>query len=54
MFILKSGIGSQIKLDNKTYTYFGGNNYLGLANNVMLKKGVIASIKKRFKPSIEW
>jgi len=46
MFILKSGIGNYINLSGKKYSYFAGNNYLGLANHPAVKKEVISSIEK--------
>lgn len=46
MFILKSSIGNYIRLNNKKYSYFAGNNYLGLANHPALKNEAISSIKK--------
>ena len=46
MFILKSGIGNYININNKPYSYFAGNNYLGLANHPVLKKEAISSIDK--------
>ena len=46
MFILKSSIGNYIRLNNKKYSYFAGNNYLGLANHPALKKEAISSIEK--------
>jgi 7-keto-8-aminopelargonate synthetase-like enzyme len=46
MHILKSGVGNQIKVNDKRYLYFAGNNYLGLANQATLKKDVISCIRK--------
>ena len=46
MFVLENGIGNYIKLKNKRYSYFAGNNYLGLANHPALKKEAISSIDK--------
>jgi 7-keto-8-aminopelargonate synthetase-like enzyme len=42
MIILNSGIGNYIWSDGKKYLYFGGNNYLGLANHPEL---IEASVK---------
>lgn len=46
MFILKSGVGSRVESGNKTYIYFAGNDYLGLANNDTIKNNVISCIQK--------
>jgi len=46
MFVLDSGIGNYIYSDKKKYSYFGGNNYLGLASHPFVKAAAIQSIKK--------
>src|SRR5664280_2242079 len=46
MTILSTGIGNYILCNNKKYSYFGGNNYLGLANHPDVKESSIQSIKK--------
>lgn len=46
MLISDSGISNYISLNNKKYSFFGGNNYLGLANHPSLKNDAINSIKK--------
>ena len=46
MIILQSGVGNYITLNNKKYSYFAGNNYLGLANHPSLKKEAISAIEK--------
>jgi 7-keto-8-aminopelargonate synthetase-like enzyme len=46
MTILNSGIGNYVIADNKEYSYFGGNNYLGLANHPVVKESAIQSITK--------
>jgi len=46
MVILESAIGNYIQLKNIRYSFFGGNNYLGLANRPEVKKDVIHAIKK--------
>ena len=46
MFVLNSSIGNYINLNNKKYSYFAGNNYLGLANHPVIKKEAISSIEK--------
>ena len=46
MFVLESGIGNYINFRGQKYSYFAGNNYLGLANHPLLKRAAILSIKK--------
>lgn len=46
MITLNSGVGNYIELNGKTYSYFAGNNYLGLANNPEIIKDSIAAVKK--------
>jgi 7-keto-8-aminopelargonate synthetase-like enzyme len=46
MTILNSGIGNYVLCNKKKYSYFGGNNYLGLANHPDVKESSIQSIKK--------
>ncbi len=46
MTILNSGIGNYVISDNREYSYFGGNNYLGLANHPAVKESSIQAIKK--------
>jgi len=46
MTILNSGIGNYVISDKREYSYFGGNNYLGLANHPAVKESSIQSIKK--------
>ena len=46
MIILNSGIGNYVISNEKKYSYFGGNNYLGLANHPVVKESSIQSIKK--------
>ena len=46
MLIQESGTGNYIVLKGKKYSYFGGNNYLGLATHQELKKAAILAIKK--------
>ena len=43
--ILTSGIGNYIYSNGKKYSYFGGNNYLGLANHPVVKAAVIQAVK---------
>lgn len=45
MIILNSGIGNYVHSNGKKYSYFGGNNYLGLANHPVVKAASIQSIK---------
>ena len=44
MFVLNSGIGNWVYSNGKKYSYFGGNNYLGLANHPFIKASSIQSI----------
>lgn len=46
MPVLNSGIGNYIISDKREYSYFGGNDYLGLANHPFVKESSIQSIKK--------
>ncbi len=46
MITLKSGVGNFISLRNKQYSYFAGNNYLGLSNHPEMVKDVTRSIEK--------
>jgi 7-keto-8-aminopelargonate synthetase-like enzyme len=46
MIILNSGIGNYVFSNGKEYLYFGGNNYLGLANHPAVRQAVIAAVKK--------
>jgi 7-keto-8-aminopelargonate synthetase-like enzyme len=46
MLVSNSSVSNYIYVDNKRYSFFGGNNYLGLANHPLLKKAAISSIKK--------
>jgi glycine C-acetyltransferase len=46
MIILDSAVGNYITLSNKRYSYFAGNNYLGLANHPSVKEASILSIEK--------
>jgi 7-keto-8-aminopelargonate synthetase-like enzyme len=46
MVILKSSVSNYIKLDDKTYSYFAGNNYLGLANHPDIIKDVVEAVQK--------
>ena len=46
MNILESSVSNYIKLDDNTYSYFAGNNYLGLANHPeVIRAAVIATEK---------
>jgi 7-keto-8-aminopelargonate synthetase-like enzyme len=44
MIILDSGVGNFILFNNKQYSYFAGNNYLGLANQPKVNEAAIRSI----------
>lgn len=46
MIILGSGIGNYAYIKGQKYSYFGGNNYLGLACHPALKRAAIHAIKK--------
>ena len=46
MNILQEGVGQYIKLNGKTFSYFAGNNYLGLANHPDLVKDAIKALEK--------
>jgi len=46
MIVLESAIGNFVYSNGKKYSYFGGNNYLGLANHPAVKKAVIQSVRK--------
>jgi 7-keto-8-aminopelargonate synthetase-like enzyme len=46
MITLNSGIGNYVICNGKKYSYFGGNNYLGLANHPDVKAASIQSIEK--------
>jgi len=46
MVILKSSVSNYIKLDDKTYSYFGGNNYLGLANHPEVIRAAVNATEK--------
>jgi 7-keto-8-aminopelargonate synthetase-like enzyme len=46
MIILGSGIGNYVYIKGKKYSYFGGNNYLGLACHPELKSAAIRAIRK--------
>jgi 7-keto-8-aminopelargonate synthetase-like enzyme len=46
MIILSSIKGSYVTSHGKTYSYFGGNNYLGLASHPEVKKAAIGAIRK--------
>ena len=45
MIVLNSGIGNYVQSNGKKYSYFGGNNYLGLANHAVVKEAAIQSIQ---------
>jgi 7-keto-8-aminopelargonate synthetase-like enzyme len=46
MIILDSEIGNYVICHGKRYSYFAGNNYLGLASNPLVKEASIRSIEK--------
>ncbi len=46
MVIIEGSVSNYIKSDDKTYSYFAGNNYLGLANHPDVVKDVIRAVEK--------
>ena len=46
MFIIDSEAGNYVKSEGRKYSYFAGNNYLGLADNKLVKEASIKSIRK--------
>jgi 7-keto-8-aminopelargonate synthetase-like enzyme len=45
MVTLESGVGNYITLKNRRYSYFAGNNYLGLANHPALTEEAVRALK---------
>lgn len=46
MIILNSGVGNYIHLNNRKYSYFAGNNYMGLANHPEVVKSAAEALQK--------
>jgi len=46
MSILNSGVGNYVMSEGRKYSYFGGNNYLGLSNHSEVKAASIRAIEK--------
>ena len=46
MILLNSGVGNYISSNGKDYSYFGGNNYLGLASHPSVKEAAIRAIER--------
>ena len=46
MIILNSGAGNFIRCNGREYSYFGGNNYLGLAGHPLVKEAAARAIEK--------
>ncbi len=46
MLILDSEAGNYVVSEGKRYSYFAGNNYLGLSNNHLVKEASIRAIEK--------
>ncbi len=46
MLILDSEAGNYVVSEGKSYSYFAGNNYLGLSNNQLVKEASIRAIQK--------
>ncbi|MDY0100162.1 MAG: pyridoxal phosphate-dependent aminotransferase family protein [Bacteroidales bacterium] len=44
--VLSGGVGNYVLMNGRKYSYFGGNNYLGLANHPEIKKAAADSVKK--------
>jgi len=46
MILLNSEVGNYVISNGKKYSYFAGNNYLGLAGNAEIKAAVIRAVEK--------
>lgn len=46
MILLDSGIGNYIYSNGKKYSYFAGNNYLGLATHTAVKEAAVKAVEK--------
>ena len=46
MIVIDSGPGRYVTIAEKTYSYFAGNNYLGLSNHPDVKLAAISAIEK--------
>ncbi len=46
MNILSSGVGNYVMSEGRKYSYFAGNNYLGMANHPEVKAAAISAIEK--------
>jgi 7-keto-8-aminopelargonate synthetase-like enzyme len=46
MKLLNSGIGNYVRSNGRKYTFFAGNNYLGLANHPDVKAASIKAVRK--------
>ena len=46
MITLNSGIGNYISLRNRQYSYFAGNDYLGMANHSEIIKDAVLALQK--------
>ena len=46
MNILNSGVGNYVMSEGRKFSYFGGNNYLGLANHPEVREAAIRAIEK--------
>ncbi len=46
MLILDSEAGNYVVSEGKRYSYFAGNNYLGLSNNQLVKEASVRAIEK--------
>ncbi len=46
MILLESGAGNYVYSNGRTYSYFAGNNYLGLATHPQLREAAISAVEK--------
>jgi 7-keto-8-aminopelargonate synthetase-like enzyme len=46
MILLNSGIGNYVYSNGKKYSYFGGNNYLGLSNHPTVREAAMKAVEK--------
>jgi 7-keto-8-aminopelargonate synthetase-like enzyme len=46
MYLLNSGIGNYVVSNGRRYSYFAGNNYLGLANHPRVTEASVQAIRK--------
>ena len=46
MVLLNSEVGNFVISNGRRYSYFAGNNYLGLAGDARIKAAVIKAVEK--------